>query len=113
MSKFIIYEYNKQNKDLIVEELEADGYGFISIPLTDNITIKTEDHPNAKNGLLIDISMVVWYFKPSAKSLLMKTQILILSKRPTTWKTNSFEYLIFCEPQLFKLIKYVKEIEIK
>ncbi len=59
MSKFIIYEYNKQNKDLIVEELEADGYGFISIPLTDNITIKTEDHPNAKNGLLIDISMVV------------------------------------------------------
>ena len=59
MSKFIIYEYNKQNKDLIVEELEADGYAFISVPLTDSITIKTEDYPKAKNGLLIDISMVV------------------------------------------------------
>ena len=33
---------------------------------------------------VFDISMVVWYFKPSAKSLLMKTQILILSKHPTT-----------------------------
>ncbi len=59
MSKFIIYEYNKQNKDLIVAELESKGYGFISVPLTDNITIKTEDYPKAKNGLLIDISMVV------------------------------------------------------
>ncbi len=59
MSKFIIYEYNKQNKDLIVKELEADGYAFISVPLTDSITIKTEDYPKAKNGLLIDISMVV------------------------------------------------------
>lgn len=59
MSKFIIYEYNKQNKDLIVEELESEGYSFISVPLTDNVTIKTEDYPNAKNGLLIDISIVV------------------------------------------------------
>lgn len=59
MSKFIIYEYNKQNKDLIVEELESRGYAFISVPLTDSITIKTEDYPNAKNGLLIDISIVV------------------------------------------------------
>lgn len=59
MSKFIIFEYNKQNKDLIVEELESEGYGFISVPLTDNITIKTEDYPNAKKGLLIDISIVV------------------------------------------------------
>ena len=62
---------------------------------------------------VFDMPKGVWYFKPSAKSLLMKTQILILSKHPTTWKNNSFEYLIFCEPQLFKLIKYVKEIEIK
>ncbi len=59
MRKFIIYEYNKQNKDLIVGELESEGYGFISVPLTDNVTIKTEDYPNAKNGLLIDISIVV------------------------------------------------------
>lgn len=59
MSKFIIYEYNNQNKDLFVGELESEGYGFISVPLTDNVTIKTEDYPNAKNGLLIDISMVV------------------------------------------------------
>lgn len=59
MSKFIIYEYNKQNKDLIVEELETEGYSFISVPLTDNVTIKTEDYPNAKNGLLIDVSIVV------------------------------------------------------
>lgn len=59
MSKFIIYEYNKQNKDLIVEELESEGYSFISVPLTDNVTIKTEDYPKAKNGLLIDISIVV------------------------------------------------------
>lgn len=59
MSKFIIYEYNKQNKDLIVEELETEGYSFISVPLTDNVTIKTDDYPNAKNGLLIDISIVV------------------------------------------------------
>lgn len=59
MGKFIIYEYNKQNKDLIVGELESEGYGFISVPLTDNVTIKTEDYPNVKNGLLIDISIVV------------------------------------------------------
>lgn len=59
MGKFIIYEYNKQNKDLIVSELGTEGYGFISVPLTDNVTIKTKDYPNAINGLLIDISIVV------------------------------------------------------
>lgn len=59
MSKFIIYEYNKQNKDLIVEELESEGYGFISVPLTDKITINTDDLLNAKKGLLIDISILV------------------------------------------------------
>lgn len=59
MGKFTIYEYNKQNKELIVGELESEGYGFISVPLTDSVTIKTEDYPNAKNGLLIDISKVV------------------------------------------------------
>lgn len=59
MGKFTIYEYNKQNKELIVGELESEGYGFISVPLTDSVTIKTEDYPNAKNGLLIDISIVV------------------------------------------------------
>lgn len=59
MSKFIIYEYNKQNKDLIVEELEAEGYVFISVPLTDKITINKDDFFNAKKGLLIDISILV------------------------------------------------------
>lgn len=58
MSKFIIYEYNKQNKDLIVEELEDDGYGFI-VPLTDKITINEDYFLNAKKGLLIDISILV------------------------------------------------------
>lgn len=59
MSKFIIYEYNKQNKDLIVEELETGGYAFISVPLTDKITIKPDDYLNAEKGLLIDISILV------------------------------------------------------
>lgn len=59
MSKFIIYEYNKQNKDLIVEELEAEGYVFISVSLTDKITINKDDFFNAKKGLLIDISILV------------------------------------------------------
>lgn len=59
MSKFIIYEYNKQNKDLIVGELEDEGYVFISVPLTDKITINAKDFLNAKKGLLIDISILV------------------------------------------------------
>lgn len=59
MGKFIIYEYNKQNKDLIVGELEDEGYVFISVPLTDKITINAEDFVNAKKGLLIDISILV------------------------------------------------------
>lgn len=42
-----------------MEELEAEGYVFISVPLTDKITINKDDFFNAKKGLLIDISILV------------------------------------------------------
>lgn len=42
-----------------MEELEAEGYVFISVSLTDKITINKDDFFNAKKGLLIDISILV------------------------------------------------------
>ncbi len=59
MGKFTIYEYNKQNKDLIVGELEAKGYSFISIPVTDKLTINPEHFSEDSKGLLIDISILL------------------------------------------------------
>ena len=35
MSGIIIYEYNKQNMDVVVEELGKKGYGFMAMPLTE------------------------------------------------------------------------------
>ena len=62
MSRFTIFEYNRQNRNLIVEELEAKEYIsciFISIPLIDNFTINEKDFINTKRRLFIDISMIV------------------------------------------------------
>ena len=39
------------------------------------------------------------------KSPLIIKQILILSKQPITWKTNTFERVIICGTHLFKRIK--------
>lgn len=62
MSRFTIFEYNRQNRNLIVEELEAKEYIsclFISIPLTDKFTINEREFLNTKNKLFIDISTIV------------------------------------------------------
>jgi hypothetical protein len=49
-----------------------------------------------------------WVFDISRlcdKSPLIIKQLLIQSKKPITWKTNTFERVIICGPQLFKRIK--------
>jgi hypothetical protein len=51
--------------------------------------------------------------RPSDKTPIIKTQLLILSKKPTTWKTKRFEYFSFSGPLIFRLLKNVKENEIK
>ncbi|WP_051592804.1 AAA family ATPase [Thomasclavelia saccharogumia] len=56
MSKIIVYEYNKQNIDLIVEELGKKGYGFMAMPLTDNISNDVKGTPGAVKGLMVDVS---------------------------------------------------------
>lgn len=56
MSGIIAYEYNKQNLDLIVEELGKEGYGFMAMPLTDNISTDVKGNSGAVKGLMVDVS---------------------------------------------------------
>ena len=56
LSGIIAYEYNKQNLDLIVEELGKEGYGFMAMPLTDNISTDVKGNSGAVKGLMVDVS---------------------------------------------------------
>lgn len=56
MSGIIVYEYNKQNLDLIVEELGKEGYGFMAMPLTENISNDVKGASGAVKGLMVDVS---------------------------------------------------------
>lgn len=56
LSGIIVYEYNKQNLDLIVEELGKEGYGFMAMPLTENISNDVKGASGAVKGLMVDVS---------------------------------------------------------
>lgn len=56
LNGIIIYEYNKQNIDVIVEELGKKGYGFIAMPLTDNISNEVKGTSGTVKGLMVDVS---------------------------------------------------------
>lgn len=56
MSRIIAYEYNKQNIDIIVEELRKEGYIFMTMPLTDNISFDEKEVFGTFKGLMVDVS---------------------------------------------------------
>ena len=56
MSGIIIYEYNKQNIDIIIEELGKKGYGFMAMPLTENISNNVKGTSGTVKGLMVDVS---------------------------------------------------------
>lgn len=56
LSRIIAYEYNKQNIDIIVEELRKEGYIFMTMPLTDNISFDDKEVFGTFKGLMVDVS---------------------------------------------------------
>ena len=56
LSRIIAYEYNKQNIDIIVEELRKEGYIFMTMPLTDNISFDEKEVFGTFKGLMVDVS---------------------------------------------------------
>lgn len=56
MNGIIVYEYNKQNIDIIVEELGKKGYRFMAMPLTDKISNYVNETFGTVKGLMVDVS---------------------------------------------------------
>lgn len=63
MSKIILYEYDKQNREYVIDELEIRGYVFVTVSI--ELTQRLKELKNS-NGIVIDISSL---FRDDDKSL--------------------------------------------
>ena len=67
MNGIIVYEYNRQNINIIAEMLENKGYILMNMPLSDNMFDDIKSISGATKGIMIDISN---YYADDERALL-------------------------------------------
>ena len=67
MNGIIVYEYNRQNINIIAEMLENKGYILMNMPLSDNMFDDIKSISGATKGIMIDVSN---YYADDERALL-------------------------------------------